>query len=58
MTFAFAELKGPVKDRLDRYGLHGRVGGGRFYPTLGTAIDAYLDATGIDWVDWSDRPSA
>jgi high affinity sulfate transporter 1 len=51
---AFAELKGPVKDCLRSYGLFDRLGDDQFFPTLGTAIDAYLAATGIEWVDWSD----
>ena len=55
IALAFAELKGPVKDRLRDYGLADRVGDDRFFPTLGTAIDGYLDGTGIDWVDWSDE---
>ncbi len=55
IELAFAELKGPVKDRLHAYGLAQRVGDDRFFPTLGTAIDGYLDVTGIDWVDWSDE---
>jgi MFS superfamily sulfate permease-like transporter len=57
IALAFAELKGPVKDRLRDYGLADRVGDDRFFPTLGTAIDGYLAATGIDWVDWSDEVS-
>jgi MFS superfamily sulfate permease-like transporter len=56
ITLAFAELKGQAKDRLRRYGLYDRIGDEQFFPTLGTAIDAYLAATGTDWVDWSDRP--
>ena len=56
ITLAFAELKGQVKDRLRRYGLYDRIGDEHFFPTLGTAIDAYLAATGTAWVDWSDRP--
>ncbi len=51
---AFAELKGPVKDRLRSYGLYDRIGDDRFFPTLGTAIDGYLAATGTVWVDWSE----
>ena len=43
-TLAFAELKGPVKDRLRSYDLYDRIGDGRFFPTLGTAIDGYLRA--------------
>ena len=55
IQLVFAEMKGPAKDRLVRYGL-----GDRFpqYPTLGTAVDAYLDATGTEWVDWEDRQDA
>jgi high affinity sulfate transporter 1 len=55
VTLAFAELKGPVKDRLQRYGLYDRVGADRFFPTVGTAVDGYLAATGVEWVDWEDR---
>jgi high affinity sulfate transporter 1 len=53
---AFAELKGPVKDRLRRYGLYDSVGDRGFSPTLGVAIDKYLNDTGVEWVDWTDQP--
>lgn len=55
IQLAFAELKGPVKDRLRRYGLYDRIGNARFFPTLGTAIDGYLAATGVRWEDPTDR---
>ena len=55
VTLAFAELKGPVKDRLRRYGLYDQIGPDRFYPTVGTAVDGYLEATGVEWVDWEER---
>ncbi len=55
VRLVFAELKGPVKDRLRRYGLYERLGDERFYPTLGTAVAAYVTATGVEWVDWTDR---
>jgi high affinity sulfate transporter 1 len=58
VTLAFAELKGPVKDRLRRYGLYDQVGDERFFPTVGTAVDGYLRATGVEWVDWEERPDA
>jgi high affinity sulfate transporter 1 len=54
VDIAFAEMKGPVKDRLRSYALFDRIGEGRFFPTLGTAIDGYLAATGTEWVDWSE----
>ncbi|MEL7210716.1 MAG: STAS domain-containing protein, partial [Actinomycetota bacterium] len=55
VTVAFAELKDPVADRLRRYGLYDRIGGERCFPTLGRAIDGFVEATDSDWVDWSDR---
>jgi high affinity sulfate transporter 1 len=51
----FAEMKDPVKDRLKRYGLFERFGADHFYPTVGEAVSAYLDATGVEWTDWEDR---
>jgi len=57
VTLAFAELKGPVKDRLERYGLYDAVGPDHFFPTIGTAVDAYVAATGTTWVDWEERPT-
>ena len=55
VVLAFAELKDPVRDRLRRYGLEERIGTDRFFPTLGTAVDGYVRAAGIDWVDWEER---
>jgi len=58
VTLAFAELKGPVKDRFERYGLFAAVGSERFFPTVGTAVDGYIAASGVEWVDWEERPEA
>ena len=55
IALAFAELKGPVKDRLRDYDLYERIGDGRFFPTLGTAVDGYLRETGQTWIDGNDR---
>ena len=52
----FAELKGPVKDRLRRYGIMARLGEDAFYRTLGTAVDGYVAASGIDWEERADEP--
>lgn len=51
----FAEMKDPVKDRLKRYALYERFGDDHFYPTVGEAVNAYVDATGVEWTDWEDR---
>jgi high affinity sulfate transporter 1 len=58
IRMVFAELKGPVKDRLARYGLAARFDPTRFYPTLGTAVSDYLTDTGTKWVDWTERKAA
>ncbi len=53
IEFGVAELKGPVKDRLDDYGMADPVLV-RFHSTLGRAVGSYVDDHDIDWTDWSD----
>ena len=55
IRLVFAEMKGPVKDRLARYGLGDRFGPGDFYPTIGTVVSDYVETTGTPWVDWTDE---
>jgi len=45
----FAEMKDPVKDKLKRFELFDRFGAADFYPTIGSAVDAYLEEHAIDW---------
>jgi high affinity sulfate transporter 1 len=51
----FAELKDPIRERLVRYGLGERFDDDHFFPTLGTAVKAYVRQTGTSWTDWEDR---
>ena len=51
----FAEMKGPVKDKLRRFGLFPQVGDGMFFPTVGEAVNNYVRTHRVDWVDWEDR---
>jgi high affinity sulfate transporter 1 len=53
----FAEMKGPVKDLLRRYGLFDSIGAEYFFPTLGVAVDAYLEHHDVEWHDWDDPDS-
>jgi MFS superfamily sulfate permease-like transporter len=55
VRLVFAELKDPVRGQLRRYGIEEAIGADRFFPTLGVAVAAYLDETGVDWQDWDDR---
>jgi MFS superfamily sulfate permease-like transporter len=45
----FAEMKDPVKDKLKRFELFDRFGERSFYPTVGSAVDAYLADHTVDW---------
>ncbi len=55
IELAFAEVKGPVKDKLRVYGLVAKIGEERFYPTIGLAVRAHVDEHDVDWRDWQDR---
>ncbi|MCU0299735.1 MAG: SulP family inorganic anion transporter [Candidatus Nanopelagicales bacterium] len=44
-----AELKDPVRTKLDAYGLEPDIPEDRFYPTLNEAVRACRDATGSQW---------
>ena len=56
VQLCFAEMKDPVKDQLKRFELFSRWGEGRFFTTLGEAVNRYLAANAVAWVDWEDRP--
>ncbi len=55
VELCFAELKDPVKDKLKQFGLFSRFGEDSFFPTVGAAVSAYLEAHPVVWVDWEDR---
>jgi high affinity sulfate transporter 1 len=50
----FAELKGPVKDRLKLYGLFTEIGEDHFFRTLGQSVDSYLATHQVEWHDWDE----
>jgi high affinity sulfate transporter 1 len=54
IELAFAEMKSPVTDQLERYGLLELLGRDSFFPTIGTALKDYVDDAGVEWVDWED----
>jgi len=54
IELCFAEMKGPTKDRLKRYGLFNTLGKENFFPTIGQAVDAYLEINKVAWQDWDE----
>ena len=51
----FCELKGSVRDRLDRYDLFDGNGPDHSARTTGEAVKGFLRDYPTDWVDWEDR---
>lgn len=51
IELAFAEMKGPVKDLLKRYGLFTQLGHENFFATIGQAVDRYVEANEVEWHD-------
>ena len=49
IKLCFAEMKGPVKDKLKRFGLFARLGEHFFFPTVGSAVSSYLKTHDLDW---------
>ena len=46
IELAFAEMKDPVKDRLERSASVERFGHERFFPTIGFAVHAFVERPG------------
>jgi high affinity sulfate transporter 1 len=55
VNLCFAELKGRVKDSLKHYEIFERIGERNFVPTLGGAVDRYLEVHPVEWRDWEDE---
>ncbi len=49
VALVFAELKDPVRRKIERYGLTRTFDPAAFYPTVESAIEAYRARTGTDW---------
>ncbi|MDQ5861229.1 MAG: SulP family inorganic anion transporter [Actinomycetota bacterium] len=46
ISLVFAEMKGPIKDRLIRFGASARFTADHFFPTLDNAVHGYKSVTG------------
>jgi MFS superfamily sulfate permease-like transporter len=57
IKLCFAEMKGPVKDKLKRFGLFARLGEDYFFPTVGSAVSSYLKNHDVAWDDWDETPN-
>ncbi|KOU42495.1 transporter [Streptomyces sp. WM6373] len=51
----FAELKDPVRRKIERYELTRTIDPAHFFPTVESAVAAYRRLTGAEWADGDDR---
>jgi MFS superfamily sulfate permease-like transporter len=49
ISLVFAEMKDPVREKVERYELTRTIDPAHFFPTLHAAIKAYRDETGAAW---------
>ena len=49
ISLVFAELKDPVRRKIERYGLTRTIDPHHFFPTIAAAITAFRDETGAQW---------
>jgi high affinity sulfate transporter 1 len=57
ISLVFAELKDPVRRKLERYGLTRTIDPGHFFPTIGAAVAAFREQTGAGWPAVTGQPS-
>ena len=56
-SLVFAELKDPVREKLERYELIGPLNPAHFFPTLDAALETFCEQTGAAWTP-AASPSA
>jgi MFS superfamily sulfate permease-like transporter len=49
IELCFAEMKDPVKDKLRRFELQQCFTAADFHPTIGAAVDDFLEDFGVEW---------
>ena len=56
ISLVFAELKDPVRRKIERYQLTRTIDPRHFYPTIESAVTAYRDETGAGWTRTRAQP--
>jgi high affinity sulfate transporter 1 len=49
ISLVFAELKDPVREKIERYGLTRTIDPRHFFPTIEAAVTAFQEETGAQW---------
>jgi MFS superfamily sulfate permease-like transporter len=56
ISLVFAELKDPVRRKIERYGLTRTINPDHFFPTIESAVAAFRQQTGAQWAT-TDQPT-
>ena len=49
LCLVFAEMKDPVRTKVERYELTPTIDPNRFFPTIRSAVEAFRSETGVEW---------
>ena len=49
ISLVFAEMKDPVREKIERYELTRTIDPAHFFPTVGAAVTAFQEQFGADW---------
>jgi high affinity sulfate transporter 1 len=58
ISLVFAELKDPVRRKIERYGLTRTINPQHFFPTIGSAVAAFRRETGAEWAATAGQVAA
>ena len=58
ISLVFAELKDPVRRKIERYGLTRTIDPRHFLPTIESAVAAFRQETGAEWPATSLAPES
>ena len=58
ISLVFAELKDPVREKINRYGLTRTINPAHFFPTLDDAVEAFRRESGAQWAKAAPPDSA
>ena len=58
ISLVFAELKDPVREKIERYELTRTIDPTHFFPTVGAAVAAFQDQFGADWVSAAGKQAS
>jgi MFS superfamily sulfate permease-like transporter len=51
ISLVFAELKTPVRHKIERYGLTDTINPEHFFETITEAVEAFREQTGAQWAE-------